>query len=409
MRRRSVLAGAGTLIVAAGGARAQPAPEPRQGEVRVGALFPFTGPFALLGDESFRGLEVAAAERNAAGGIGGARLRLVTADAPDPARAVEEARRLAAAQRVQALFGTYGSSLSFGASQAAEAAGTPYVELGAIADQITDRGFRLLFRTCPPARLFGDASVDAVAEVAQKLDRDPRTLRIAILHEEGIDGVAVASAQKARILLHGWTLCEEATHPARAADPSAMVGRLRAAEADIVLHRGQENDIVLLYRGMREAGWKPKAVIGCGEGYGLAETARAVGADFENTIAVDFPQATVGERAAPGVRAFAEAYARAYGHPPRSGHSLVCYAGARIAFEAFARAGSLDRERLRAAFLATDIAPFATAAGWGARFDERGQNLLAHPFLMQWQGGHLVTLGPQEAAAGELRIGLGVG
>ncbi|MCU0985294.1 MAG: ABC transporter substrate-binding protein [Acetobacteraceae bacterium] len=395
---------AGAMAVAAGGAMAQPTPE-----LRLGALFPLTGPHALLGDEGFRGLELAAAEQNAGGGIAGARLRLIKADAADQAQAVAEARRLVGPERAQAVFGTHASSLSLAATQVTDAAGIPHVELHAIADQITERGFRFLFRTCPTARQFGELSVDTVAAVAQKLGVAPATLRIAILHEEGPGGTAVAAAQKARILLHGYTLCEEATHAARGAELSAVVQRLRAAEADIVLHRGQENDIVLLYRGMREAGWKPKAMIGCGEGYSLAETARAVGPDFENTMNVDITQFSVSERAAPGARGFAEAYVRAYGHPPRSGHSLAAFVGARVAFDAFARAGGMDRERVRAAFLATDIAERTTPNGWGARFDEAGQNQRASPFVMQWQGEQLVTIAPPEAAGAELRVGLGTG
>ncbi len=402
MRRRSVLAGA--MAVAAARAGAQPA-----AELRLGALFPLTGPAALLGDEGFRGLELATMERNEAGGIGGARLRLVKADAADPAQAVAEARRLAGPERVQAVFGTHASALSLAATQVSEAAGLVHVELGAIADQITERGFRGLFRTCPVARQFGEVSVDTVAAIAAKLGVAPASLRIAILHEEGTDGAAIAAAQKARILLHGYTLCEEVTHAARGAELAAVVQRLRASEADIVLHRGQENDIVLLYRGMREAGWKPKAVIGCGEGYSLGETARAVGGDFENTISVDITQLSVSERAAPGARGFAEAYARAYGHPPRVGHSLAAFMGARVAFDAFARAGGMERERVRTAFLATDIAEATTPTGWGAQFDEKGQNQRARPFVMQWQGEQLATIGPPEAAGAVLRVGLGSG
>jgi branched-chain amino acid transport system substrate-binding protein len=406
MRRRQALAAmlAAAATRGAGAAQAQAQPE-----LRLGALFPLTGPGALLGDESFRGLELAVAERNGTGGLGGAKLRLVAGDASDQSQAVAEARRLIGAERVQAMFGTQSSSLSLAASQAAEAAGLVHVELGAIGDQITERGLRLLFRTCATARQFGEASVDAIAAVAQKLNVAAPMLRIAILHEEGGVGAAIAAAQKARITLHGYTLCDEATHAARGAEFAAVVQRLRAAEADIVLHRAQENEVVLLYRGLREAGWKPKAVIGCGEGYSLSETARAVGGDFENTLSVDIPQFSVSDRAAPGARGFAEAYARAYGHPPRSGHSLAAFTGARIAFDAFARAGGFERERLRAAFLATDIAPWTTPNGWGAAFDEKGQNQRAQPFLMQWQGEQLVTIAPAEAAGADLRVGLGTG
>ena len=41
------------------------------------------------------------------------------------------------------------------------------------------------------------------------------------------------------------------------------------------------------------------------------------------------------------------------------------------------------------------------------RFDERGQNTRARPFLLQWQDGNQVTVFPQEAAVASLRGQMG--
>ena len=53
--------------------------------------------------------------------------------------------------------------------------------------------------------------------------------------------------------------------------------------------------------------------------------------------------------------------------------------------------------------VSTDLPPGATATGWGAKFDEKGQNTRAKPMLMQWQGGAQVTVSPEAAAVGKLR------
>ena len=151
--------------------------------LRLGALFPFTGPLALLGDEHFRGLELAAEERNAAGGLLGKPIRLVRGDAAEAAQAQAEVKRLQGTERVVALFGTCASPLSFAATQAAELQGVPYIELGAIADPITDRGFRLLVRTCPRASEVGRMAVDAVAEPLSAAWNKPLGgLSVAVLH-----------------------------------------------------------------------------------------------------------------------------------------------------------------------------------------------------------------------------------
>ncbi len=403
----TALAGAGDAW-AQGQAPGQGQGQPAGNELRLGALFPFSGSLALLGDESFRGVEIAAEERNAAGGIGNRPIRLLKAEAVDAAQATAEVRRLTGQERVAAMLGTFSSPLSFAATQVAELQGVAYFELGAISDQITDRGFRYVFRTCPRASDFAREAVNAVPDALAGLwGTDAAGLKLAILHEDGLYGQAVAGFQEQQARSRGLAVVEKLAYATRSVDLAAVIARLRSAAADVVLHTGYQNDIVMLYRGLREAGWKPRMIIGSGAGYSLSDTARAIGPEFDGTMNVDFTQFEVNERAAPGVRQFVELYKRKYGADPRSGHSLANYAGARIAFDALQRAGSLDKDRVRAAVLATDIAEGGTPTGWGARFDEKGQNQRARPFLLQWQGGRQLTVLPAEAAVTQLKPNLG--
>ena len=398
--RRSVLIAA--LGAAAGTARAQE----RAGELRVGAVFPLSGPLALLGDESFRGLELAVEERNAAGGLLGRPVRLLRGDAGDAATAVAETRRLMGAERVAFLFGSYASPIAFAATQAAELAGVPFFELGAISDNVTERGFRNVFRFCPRASDFARTTVDAVETVLTPL-LGPPAPRVGLLHEDGLYGTAVAGFQADRLRERGLPMTERVSYPTRTTDLSGAVGRLRASGADVVLHAAYQNDAALFFRTMREAGWMPRMIVGAGAGYSLTETARSIGRPFEGTMNVDFTGYEIAERAAPGTGLFVETYRRQYGSDPRSGHSLVNYAGARVFLDAVARAGATDKERVRAAVLATDVAEGGTPAGWGAAFDERGQNGRAQPWLMQWQGGKLVTIHPEGAAVARPRATMG--
>ena len=114
---------------------------PALAEVTFGALFPFSGGLALLGEESARGLEIAVDEINARGGVQGRQVVLERGDAVDNNQAIGEARRLISREKVVAIFGSYSSSRSIAASQVAELAGIPYFELGAVADEVTGRGF----------------------------------------------------------------------------------------------------------------------------------------------------------------------------------------------------------------------------------------------------------------------------
>ena len=71
------------------------------------------------------------------------------------------------------------------------------------------------------------------------------------------------------------------------------------------------------------------------------------------------------------------------------------------------RAGGIEADKVRAAMLATDLPEGATPTGWGVRFDERGQNTRARPFVLQWQSGRQVTVSPAEAAVAPLRAQFG--
>jgi branched-chain amino acid transport system substrate-binding protein len=408
--RRPLLGGlaVATALAALSPGRAGAQGNAQAGELRLGALYPFSGSLALLGDEGFRGLETAAEERNAAGGLLGRPIRLVKGDATEPEQAAAEARRLMGAERVAAIFGTYDSALASAATRVTELQGLPYFELGAISDRITERGFRYLFRTCPRASDFGRETVNAIPDVLAPLwNLPPAGLRLAILHEDALVGQSVANSQEAQIKARGLLQLDRLAYPARSVDLSAAVQRLRSIAAEVVLHTGQPGDIALFYRGMREAGWRPRMVIGSGGGYSLVDTARTIGPAFEGTMDVDFTQFEVNERIAPGVRQFVEIYRRTYGSEPRSGHSLANYAGARLCFDAVQRAGGTDKDRIRAAMLASDVAEGTTPTGWGARFDETGQNQRARPFLMQWQESRLVTVAPAEAAVAPPRPGFG--
>ena len=401
LRRRPLLA-ALALATMPRGLHAQAA------EHRFGALFPFSGAHALHGDESFRGLEIAAAERNAAGGILGRPIRLLKADAVDAPQAIAEMRRLLGPERATAVFGTHASALSVAASQVAELQGIPYIEMGAAADAITERGFRTLFRTCPRLADYATATVEALSElVAPTLGVAPQALRIGILAEDQGEAQALGAAQDAALRMPGLIAAERLSYPARTPDFAPLLQRLRAANVEVLLHNGPAGDIAPLFRAMHDTRWRPRMLLGTGTGYTMGETALAVGAGFENVLSLEFSPFAVKESFAPSIPLFVDAYKGRYGSEPRSALSLANHAAALIAFEAFHRAGSLDRDRVRAVMMAAEIPEGASPAGWGLRFDERGQNTRARPFLMQWQGGALQSIAPVPAATAALRTPLG--
>ncbi len=405
-RRR--LLGAGLAAAAAGGMVPRRAHAAGPQPLAVGALFPLSGSLSLMGDESFRGLDLATDECNAAGGLFGRPITIARGDAADAAAAAAEAKRLLEQAKVGCVFGSYAAAVALAASAVTELAGMPYFELDALADAVTERGLKLIFRTAPLASACGTLAADTVAdELAPRWGTEPSALRVALLHEDGQTGSAVAAAQEKRCKERDLTLIERIPYPAASIDLAPLAQRLRGANADVVLHTGHATDVVLFHRALKQAEWRPRMVIGAGGGYSLNDTAQALGAEIEGVLNVDVTQYRVSAIVAPGAAEVAAAYQRKYGAPPRSGHSLVCFAGARLFYEALRRAGTFEHDKLRAAILATDAPPGSLVGGFGVKFNEKGQNTRAAPYLSQWQKGALVTVAPREAAVAELVPRLG--
>ncbi|MFE0752475.1 ABC transporter substrate-binding protein [Inquilinus sp. NPDC058860] len=375
-------------------------------EVRFGALYPFSGDLALLGDESARGLEIAVDEINAAGGVQGEKVVLVRGDAVDNNQAIGEARRLISREQVAAIFGTYSSARSIAASQVAELSGTPYFEMGAVADDVTGRGLQYLYRTNPTADDMAKMIVEMiVGKVAPGLGKKPGDLKIGVIFEDSNYGTSVAGHQKQYAADAGLNIVAFQSYPASTVDMSSLVLDLKSRGADVVLQTSYQNDSVLFLRQASEAGYKPAAIIGGGGGYSLQPTADAVGHEvMDGVLDVDFTQYLVNTSYTPGLESFVEAYRKKYGGAPRSGHSLNNYAGAKAILEALNKAKGLEPEAILDAVKAIDVPEGATAVGYGVKFGRNNQNERARMMGMQWQDGKLVTVYPDAAAVSQIRL-----
>ena len=116
-------------------------------------ILPLSGANAQFGINSRQGLELAADEINAAGGIkalGGVRLKLVVADSTSqPTTAATVAQRLITQNRCVALIGAYASSLTLAVSEVTERRGIALLTMS-FSDVLTERGYKHI-----PGRLQG--------------------------------------------------------------------------------------------------------------------------------------------------------------------------------------------------------------------------------------------------------------
>ncbi len=339
------------------------------GSIKIGAIYPLTGDMALLGEESWRGAEVARILQNKKGGLLGKEIEFVKGDAPDANAAVSQANRLISSEKVPILIGTYSSTLSMAATQVAERNQVIYWEMGGISDPIVERGFKYLFRITPMGSMYGGKAADYSKEVlAPKLGIAPDKLKVSIVHEDALYGTTVGAGAEKRAKEIGLNLLGSDPYSSRATDLSPLILKLKAAQPDVLIATSYIQDLLIFWKQARELGFWPKAVIGTGAGYALTDFANALGDDATGVFNVDNTQYLINPKFAPGAKEAAEAYQQIFKEAPHSGHSLMNFMGAQVLFDVISRAGSTDAEAIRKAALATDIPDEHTPMGYGVKF-----------------------------------------
>jgi branched-chain amino acid transport system substrate-binding protein len=376
--------------------------------LKVGALFPLSGGLALLGEESFRGVELAVEEINKNGGIaGGKKVKLVTGDAVDADAAQAEANRLINQENIKTIVGSFSSSISFAASEVAERSGVLYWELGATSDTITDRKYKYILRTNPSASYFAKTHIDFIKEVvAKKLGKELRDIKVGIVYEDSAAGPPIANATAKLAKDEGINIVTKIGYSPGSNDLSSVILKLKEAAPDVLVAVSYLNDGILLTKQSKELGFKVPVFIGSGGGHTMADFAEAVG-DLSNGIFdVDFPQYLINPEATPGIEEFIKNYKEKYGTEPRSGHSLANYMGMKVVLDVLDKTGEVDPDKLKETALKYKAKPGSTVTGWGVDFDkENGQNLLGKFYVHQWINGELKTVWPEDVAVEEPQFG----
>lgn len=378
-----------------GGNGGQAAGEP----LKIGVMNPFSGDFAIYGEQLFRGYEMAVEEANAAGGVLGRQVELAKGDALTPDQAIPEAERLATQENVDLFIGTYVSAVSNAASDVANQHGKLYWDTNALATELTERGLDNFIRVGPSSQDFADMASELVTELtARELGQDVSELTVYLEHEESIYGTSIAERQQEQIEEAGAEVLAVAGHSAGAADLTDSILRARDADPDVWVQTGYVGDTNLLLRTARDQGFDPSAMILVGTG-DTFETPDALGEDYLNGImVVSYPWPPLPEDFGPGSQEFLDAYVDKYGEEPVAAQVMTAFTGMKVLLEVIEEAGSVDPAAVREAAANFERPLNSYPNGFGVQFDENFQNTRARPAVVQWQNGERVTVFPPEAA-----------
>jgi branched-chain amino acid transport system substrate-binding protein len=380
--------------------------------VKVGAVFPLTGPQAPLAKQEYAGVQIARDFANADGGVDGVPIALMTKDLTaesDAAARVDELK----AQGVQSIIGAYSSSLSMPVSADAQSRGLLYWEAGAVADQLTGRGYPLVFRVGATGSNLGIMSSRFAAQVlAPELNRSAWSLRMAIVHNLDAYPTAVATAAAGQAVHEGIQVVADVVYDAHAPDWTSVLAQVRAAQPDVLVLASYIADGVDFRRAMLKSGLHVGAFIGstmaqCVPDFGALLGADAIGVFASDRPTEGFNPAALNNTGRPIYARFAAAYRREFGADPTE-EALAGFSAAWTLFHyVMPRAHDLSAVGMAAAARSLDLPDGTLANGAGIKFatsaDLMGQNTRAASVIWQWQGvRHSVTVYPPVFATGAI-------
>ena len=380
-----------------------------QTEIKIGTIFPLTGPLALLGNESFEASDLAREMVNEKfGGVWGKKVVFVKADAPDPTSGANEANRLITHEGMKILIGTYSSSISLAASAVAERNKVIFLEVIAASDEINQRGHKYTFRTNENASdLGGTAAVFASEVVGKELRIDPKKMKLAIIHEDSAFGTSVGKGVKRTADKLGLNVVAFDNYKATSVDLSSLVLRLKSLNPDVIISTSYINDAVLLWKTCKQLGLRPKAFIGTSAGHGLPDFARILGPDSEGVFASEAPAmvnpAALSDKAKALDKEFRDRWMTKKGRLP-AGHAYRAFTGTWVLFtEVLPKAGAMDPEKIRQAFLKVDLPYGSLPHGLGVKYappedPNAGLNERRIAGVQQWQDGKILQVWPEKLA-----------
>jgi branched-chain amino acid transport system substrate-binding protein len=383
-------------------------------EVVIGVLYPMTGPVAQIGIDARNAINVALdiinnrhdlglplAVEAGLPRLGGAKIRVVVVDhqgKPDIGQA--EAERLITQEKVHALFGAYFSSVTNTASQVAERMGVPFLNADSSSPALTERGFKWFFRTSPHDRHFSVVMFDFLKDLEQRKKVKFKT--VAILNENTAFGSDSAKVQEEFAKKYGYEVV--ARLPFKTGSPSldAEIGRLKAANPDVLLPSIYTSDAMLFTRAAKNLDYNPKMILAQDAGYTDPKFVAEMGREAEGAITrAPFAMDLAGRK--PLIPVVNDMFRRQSGGRDLSDVPARVFTGFLVLADAINRAGSTAPAAIQQALRQTNMPTEQLIMPWtGVRFDETGQNTGVRAILMQLRGGTYYTVYPFELAAQEV-------
>jgi branched-chain amino acid transport system substrate-binding protein len=367
--------------------------------LKVAVLLPRSGVQALIGQSCQKGADLAPGVLKEVLGVD---IELMNADTESNADIARTRAERLVQEGANVLVGAFDSGHTAAIAQVAEQRGVPLVINIAAAPQITEQGYKFVFRNFPTAPDLVRNGLALMGEIFRTTNTAPRTA--VFMHVNDTFGQAMAkgiSFTLPRLDFLPFKVVDTIPYDPAAKDLTVEVSKAKASNADFLMIVCRLNDAIVMRREMVKQRWNPMGIISPGSP-GLYEEQyyKALGryADYAicNTVWYN-PKSDMTKTVE---RAFKKLNPKdeLYFHGTNVGYT---YDAIMIAADAFRRSRSADPKTLADAIRQTDI-PVANRMSLGGpiRFNPKGQvegNLSAA--IQNLKGKPTVTLPAEFAEA----------
>lgn len=319
-----------------------------KGDIKIGMVYELTGSTASYGTSAANGAKLAFKEVNAAGGVLGKQLQIITADNKgEPSESANAMTKVITQDRVVAVTGFTVSSCGIAGSVVAEDNKIPFVAAATVnpkvtMDERTGKVKNYTFRAC-----FIDSFQGTVA--ANFAFTSLKAKNAAILIDNSSDySKGLSAVFKEVFTAKGGQIAAEQAYLQKDQDFKSTLTAIKAQNPELIYIPGYYEDVGKIIKQARELGITVP-ILG-GDAWDSPKLAELGGAQaLNNTFFTNFYSV---EDKNPVSNAFIEAYKKEYGQLPDS-MAAMGYDAANLLVDAIKRANITDSAKIREALAAT--------------------------------------------------------
>jgi branched-chain amino acid transport system substrate-binding protein len=318
--------------------------------IKVGEFACLTGKDATFGQSQHKGIQLALEELNAAGGVLGHPIEVITEDNQSkPGESATAAKKLLSRDKVIAILGEVTSGRSLEVAPLAQGAKIPMIATGATNPAVTQKG-NYVFRVC----FIDDFQGTVMGKFALT---ELKAKKVATLTSvSSAYSVGLAKFFKETFVAGGGTVVAEQKFNEGDKDFRAQLTAIKAANVDAVFVPGYYTEAALIARQARSLGLT--VPLFGGDGWESEKLLEIGGEALNNSY---YSTHFTPENKDPGVAAFVKKFKARWDGETPDAYAALGYDALYILVDSIKRAGGTDSAKLRDAIAATK--DFSGASG----------------------------------------------